>query len=125
MTTPADVQAYGYDHPKQLATEEWAGVRQLAYTGSLFIGIDSVGYARRFCYASLRAATAALAAWDGLGDPPGDWIVEKGGRSHNRQGPGSTAKFDRHGDFRVVGEADLAATDPENSPVGLNPALGR
>jgi hypothetical protein len=35
------------------------------------------GWQRRFCYAGFGAAVAAAAAWDGTGDPPGDWVKEK------------------------------------------------
>jgi hypothetical protein len=37
----------------------------------------SYAYRARYCYPSAREAVSALSAWDGLGDPPGEWIKEK------------------------------------------------
>jgi len=57
------------------------------YTGGLVIGIDPIGHAGRYCYETVAAATAALASWDGRGDPPGAWIKFKG-TGCERLGPG-------------------------------------
>lgn len=35
------------------------------------------GYSARYCYPIARDAERALAEWDGIGDPPGEWIKEK------------------------------------------------
>jgi hypothetical protein len=56
------------------------------FTTGIFVGIDEWGWQRRYCYENFDDAVAALAAWDGSGDPPGPWIKEK---PSDRRGPGS------------------------------------
>jgi len=68
----------GYDHPKLLASGEWAALYNFLFTVGLLVGIDEVGYRTRFCYPNRPAAEAAITQWDGHGDPPGPWIKEKG-----------------------------------------------
>jgi len=46
--------------------------------GCVVVGLDDVGYQRRYCYEHQLAARAALLAWDGRGHPPGPWIKCKG-----------------------------------------------
>jgi len=69
---------------RQLPSGEWIGVRDMAYTAGLHIGIDSTGYGKRFCYETRGEAMVALVMWTGEGDPPGRWIKEKPG---DRRGP--------------------------------------
>jgi len=42
------------------------------------VGLDAVGYQRRYCYEHAADARAALMAWDGNGHPSGPWIKCKG-----------------------------------------------
>jgi len=58
-------------------------------------GVEDGGYdyAARYCYPNLTEALAAIATWDGQGDPPGPWIKEK---ISERLGPGSRERR-RHG----------------------------
>ena len=69
----------GYSPVKLLATGEWAGVMNMIYTCGILVGLDESGYKTRFCYETRKEAEAALAQWDGNGDPPGNWIKQKGG----------------------------------------------
>jgi len=62
------------------------GVMKFLFTYGLMIGLDIVGYQRRYCYSNIGDAMLALANWDGEGDPPGPWIKEK---PSERLGPGS------------------------------------
>jgi hypothetical protein len=79
-----------YDGFKQLpATGEYAGVRQMGYTGGLHVGLTDAGYAWRYCYPTAKQALEALAVWDGAGDPPGPWIKLKGHPDGDRLGPGA------------------------------------
>jgi hypothetical protein len=48
------------------------------YTTGIVCGIDDTGYEGRWCYASIIAAAVAFDQWDGVGDPPLDWIKYKG-----------------------------------------------
>ncbi len=68
----------GYFPVRKLPTGKWVGCFQMNYTGALIIGLDESGYEKRYCYASIYGAMAAALTWDGLGDPPGNWIKEKG-----------------------------------------------
>lgn len=42
----------------------------------------------RWCYDSFVPARDALAAWDGVGDPPGEWIKYKGPDGERSRVPG-------------------------------------
>ena len=64
------------------------GVRDFAFTTGLCVGLDLSGYRRRYCYARRWDAEAALADWDGHGDPPGPRIKVK---PTDRLGPGAEA----------------------------------
>lgn len=44
----------------------------------LVYGLNWWGFEGRYCYDSKVAALDALIAWDGTGDPPGNWAVHKG-----------------------------------------------
>lgn len=67
------------------------GVRDFAFKTGLCVGLDLSGYRRRYCYARRKDAEAALADWDGRGDPPGPWIKVK---PTDRLGPGSKCGCD-------------------------------
>ncbi|MNL15574.1 hypothetical protein D3C87_1365680 [compost metagenome] len=53
-------------------------VKQFNYTTAVVVGLDDVGYQRRYCYEHRADAQAALAAWDGCEHPSGPWIKCKG-----------------------------------------------
>lgn len=63
----------GYRYAGILPTGKWAAIQPLAYTWAIITGtvgnlweIDD-----RWCYHNHSAALAALAAWDGTGEPKG------------------------------------------------------
>jgi hypothetical protein len=76
----------GYFPSRLLPTGEVAGIRSFIFTWGLVVGLDLSGYRTRFCYGSFYEAVSALMFWDGTGDPPGNWIKEKG--AVERSGPG-------------------------------------
>ena len=76
--TADQIRALDCMDPKQLPTGEWAALARFLFTVGLLVGIDEIGYRVRYCYPSYADAWAALAAWDGVGDPPGPWIKAKG-----------------------------------------------
>lgn len=85
-----NLEENGYSAARLLpGTGEVAALFEFIFTTGLIVGIDEFHYARRYCYERRMDAAAALAAWDGIGDPPGLWIVEK---PSGRQGPGSDRK---------------------------------
>ena len=67
----------GYHNLKVLKNKELAGVMKFIFTYAIVIGIDFTGYRTRYCYHTRKEAEEALKAWDGTGDPPGLWIVQK------------------------------------------------
>jgi len=71
-------EEHGYEMCKLLSTGKWAGLRQQFFTTGLFVGLDDVGYEYRYCYEHYGEAAVALFNWDGVGDPPGEWLVKKG-----------------------------------------------
>lgn len=73
----------GYSPPVLLASGEWACVGPFIFTFGLLVGLDKYSFRTRFCYESLAQALVALVTWDGTGDPPGDWIKEKGRMERN------------------------------------------
>lgn len=85
--TKEEVAELGYPWSRLLPTGEWAGLRTFMFTVGLCVGIDETSYRTRFCYEGehWRAAHDALMTWDGLGDPPGPWIKEKG--ANERRNP--------------------------------------
>jgi hypothetical protein len=53
-------------------------VRGFNFTTAVVVGLDDVGYERRYCYEHRSDAQVALAIWDGVGHPSGPWIKCKG-----------------------------------------------
>lgn len=90
--TKERLEELGYKFPRQLTTGEWIALYPFIFTWGLVKGIDDIGYKERWCYGRehLNDALKAVVNWDGEGDPPGNWIVNK--PSH-RQGPGAERKY--------------------------------
>jgi hypothetical protein len=61
--------------------------RKLLFSSGLFTGLTLDGYGGRYCYETEAEAIAALQAWDGTVDPPGQWVKHKSARGE-RLGPG-------------------------------------
>lgn len=74
------IGAAGYDGICIRATKICA-VKAFAYTTALMVGIDAIGYERRYCFERRSDAEAALEAWNGDGYPPGPWIKCKSATS--------------------------------------------
>lgn len=53
-------------------------VKQFNFTTAVVVGLDDVGYQRRYCYEHRKDAVAALWACDGHERPSGPWIKCKG-----------------------------------------------
>ena len=80
-----------YTDLKWVGAAGWAGIRELLFTHAIIVG--RVGqmstYEDRWCYATREKAQAALAAWDGNGEPDGWHRHPNTGR---RRQDGSAAK---------------------------------
>jgi hypothetical protein len=82
MTVPADlaflqwlIDACGYLRPKPLPGGRYAAIEPKVFTHAIVVGRigERVGYDDTWCFETLDKATAALAVWDGTGEPQG-WI---------------------------------------------------
>lgn len=71
------LSASGYTDIRILGGKVCA-VKQFNYTTAVVVGLDPVGYQRRYCYEHRTDAQAALAAWDGEVHPSGPCIKCKG-----------------------------------------------
>lgn len=69
----------GYSVLVKIPNRGWCGIKRMLFTTGLFYNItfDSTGDGR-YCFETRYEATAALIAWDGATDPPGDWIKHFG-----------------------------------------------
>lgn len=67
----------GYTEIRSLK-DQLCAVKQFNFTTALVVGLDGLGYQRRYCYEHRADAQAALLAWDGREHPPGPWIKCKG-----------------------------------------------
>jgi hypothetical protein len=76
----------GYSPARRLPNGEMAGVTPMLTTFALFVGLTARGWRTSYYYEHKADAEAALAAWDGAGDPPGPWIKQK---PEERLGPGA------------------------------------
>lgn len=80
----------GYLAWRELPDGRVLALQKMLFTTGLCCDCDEWNYRGRFCYRSTPEALVAMYAWDGVGDPPGNWIVSKGLGRPDRQGPGST-----------------------------------
>lgn len=53
-------------------------IKDFNFTTAVVVGLDPVGYERRYCFEHGHEARQALAAWRGEGHPGGPWIKCKG-----------------------------------------------
>lgn len=69
----------GYREVVLLDGGRWAGLSPFLYTTAIVVGRlgDTDGFDDRWCYHTSEAAQAALAAWDGIGEPHG-WHRQPG-----------------------------------------------
>jgi hypothetical protein len=84
----------GYENLKEIPGRGICGITRFAFTTGLIIGLEDWGYFGRYCYDSRKEAEDALSQWDGIGDPPGEWIKYKGEggeRSRKREDEGKVS----------------------------------
>lgn len=85
--TREEFEQLGYAVGKRLVSGEWLAVQKMIATAGLFVVTDNIGYRTRYCYEHMHEAVLACMEWNGVGDPPGNWIKEK---PSERLGPGAT-----------------------------------
>jgi hypothetical protein len=86
MLTAEKLVELQYENPRQLPDGRWAALMRMMFTTGLYIVEDEFSWSTRWCYERFSDALHALETWDGTGDPPGDWIVQK---PQQRMGPGA------------------------------------
>lgn len=72
------LKSEGYYEIKEIESRGICGLMDFMFTTGLVIGMNEIGYFGRYCYKTRQEALDALNSWDGLGDPPGNWIKYKG-----------------------------------------------
>ena len=79
-------EEYGFFRVRRLEDGRVIGLKRFMFTIGLVYDIDDGGYGGRFCYSDLVDAMDAFDTWDGIRDPSGNWIKEKG-RNIERTNP--------------------------------------
>lgn len=73
-----ELKSQGYYEATEVPDRGICAIMPFMYTYGLCYGIDETGYVGRYCYSNAYEALLALKAWDGEGDPIGNWIKHKG-----------------------------------------------
>lgn len=70
----------GYVEIREVPNVGICALRGFMFTVGLVVGLDENSFRYRYCYPHKNAgdAVGALRAWDGTGDPLGNWIKKKG-----------------------------------------------
>lgn len=90
MDLEAKLKEEGYSCLQRRDDGKWYGLKRMMYTTGIFVGLDDFFYEYRYCYRHQIEAAVAIHSWNGHGHPPGNWIVCKGRREGDIQGPGAT-----------------------------------
>jgi hypothetical protein len=72
-----DLYQEGYSH-FTINSRGVCGIARMLFTVGIFYGLDHFGYTGRYCYKGLEEAIWSLGDWNGVTDPPGNWIKHKG-----------------------------------------------
>lgn len=75
---PKILEINGYFLARELPGRGVVALQRFAFTVGLVYGISEHFYEGRWCYARLADAVEAITSWDGVDDPPGEWIKYKG-----------------------------------------------
>jgi hypothetical protein len=72
-------EAEGYFNIKQIPNHGSCANLQLLFTTAVVVGLDAIGYDRRYCFHTAIEAIKSLNEWDGtIEHPGGNWIKCKG-----------------------------------------------
>jgi hypothetical protein len=108
MIDQAMVEHWGFRRVRDVPGRGDCAVQRFVFTAGLLVGVRLerlwIEYEARYCYETAHEAVQALDAWDGQGDPPGDWIKEK---ISERLGPGAKVSEEE----RAAHHARLEARD--------------
>lgn len=75
--SPELLAELGFFEAREVAGELCA-LQDYMFTRAIVLGIDEIGYKRRYCFENRDDANRAIAEWDGTDHPPGNWIKLKG-----------------------------------------------
>lgn len=75
--TEQDILDMGYSLARQTEQGVWLAVMPMLFTVGLFYNIDWIGYECRYCYETNIEAIYDFINWDGVGEPPGNWVAKK------------------------------------------------
>jgi len=70
----------GYQQVREIPGRGLCGLKEFIFTIGICEGLNEHSFEGRWCYPKDIILEAALAygTWDGVSDPPGDWIKYKG-----------------------------------------------
>jgi len=68
----------GYFNIRTLSDGRIIANLKFVFTTAIVVGIDESGYYGRYCYGDHNEPVDIIHNWDGIGDPPGNWIKYKG-----------------------------------------------
>ncbi len=71
------VQDAGYDGAQRLPDGSYAVLSRLLTTLGICLGVDKVGWARRYCYKDTVECLAAWQALESRADEPTGWIARR------------------------------------------------
>lgn len=72
------LEEQGYENLCIVPDRGVCGTRPMIFTTGLFYNMNEQTYEGRYCFQRSMDAEYALVNWDGVGDPPGNWIKHKG-----------------------------------------------
>jgi hypothetical protein len=68
----------GYGIHRLIPVVGWCALYRFGFNWSMLTDITEYGVGLRYCYENRENALVDIQNWDGVGDPPGDWIKVKG-----------------------------------------------
>lgn len=86
-----ELKSNGYFEFREISNRGLCCLNNFMFTTGIIIGLDMFGYYGRYCYSDPIDAFKSYISWDGIGDPPGNWIKYKG-RGGERTNPNYTHK---------------------------------
>ena len=85
-----ELEENGYHFLRVIPGKGICGLSKLLFTVGIVYELDMFGYGGRYCYHTWAEAIVAFIQWNGIGDPPGRWIVHKGKKGGDIHNPAMT-----------------------------------
>lgn len=73
-----DLESQGYVLIREIPGRGLCALHKFLFTTGIVWGLDDTGHKGRWCYPNVVTAVVAYTQWNGIGDPPLNWIKYKG-----------------------------------------------